>query len=102
MALPTCAHAHLPNDPPARNDPPNEPLPDPFELTMQAIREIKAARSIYQVVACIQSLSDATEARELMLIADAEFKHRVEIAMKTLRSMRSPGNTRRQRAPAVL
>ncbi|MBO9648466.1 MAG: hypothetical protein J7605_08140 [Variovorax sp.] len=69
---------------------------------MQAIRQIKAARSVYQVVACIQGIAEASEARELMLIADAEFKHRVELAMTTLRSMRAPGSTRRQSAPARL
>jgi len=94
MAHPTCAPAHLPNDPPARDDLPEEDKPDPFALAMQAIREIKAARTAYQVVACIQGITDAAEARELMLVTDAEFKHRVDLAMKTLRSMRSPQSTR--------
>lgn len=89
MAHPTCAHAHLPNDPPARDD-----SPDPVALTMQAIHEIKAARAAYHVVACIQGIADANEARELMLLTDAEFKHRVERAMAALRSMRSPDSTR--------
>ena len=90
MAHPTCAHARLPNDPLARADSPDAPLPDPFELVMQAVRQIKSARSIYQVIACIHGLADATEARELMAITDAEFQRRVQCAMKTLRSMRSP------------
>jgi len=85
MAHPTCAHAHLPNDPPARDD-----LPDPFALTMQAIREIKAARAAYHVVACIQDIDDASKARELMLLSDAEFKQRVERAIAALKSMRKP------------
>ena len=88
MVHPTCAPAHLPDDPPARADSSDSPVPDPFELTMQAIRQIKSARAAYKVVACIHGIADANEARELMLLTDAEFKRRVEIAMKTLRSMR--------------
>lgn len=101
MVHPICAHARPPHDSPARNDSPDEPRPDPLELTMQAIREIKAARAAYHVVARVQSIDDATEARELMLLADAEFKHRVELAMKALRSMRSPGSMRHKATPAV-
>ncbi|MBB3180280.1 hypothetical protein [Variovorax sp. Sphag1AA] len=102
MVHPTCAHAHLPNDPPAHADSPSEPLPDPFELTMQAIREIKAARSAYHIVTCIQSISDASEARELMLLTDAEFKRRVEAALATLRSMRGPNGKRLSPATVAL
>lgn len=75
MAHPFCAPAHLPN-------------PDPFELAVQAAREIKAVRAAYNVIDCIQSISNASEARELMLLTDAEFQRRAELAMATLTSMR--------------
>ena len=78
MAYPTCAPAPLPTN------------PDAFELTMQAIREIKGARAAYQVIDCIQSIADASEARELMRVTDAEFQRRVQCALATLRSMRRP------------
>ncbi|WP_431274556.1 hypothetical protein ACQ858_21520 [Variovorax ureilyticus] len=61
---------------------------------MQAIREIKAARAAYHVVACIQGIDDASKARELMLLTDAEFKQRVERAIAALKSMRSPESMR--------
>jgi len=57
---------------------------------MQAIREIKAARAAYQVIECIHSIADASEARELMRLTDAEFQCRVQRALATLRAMRRP------------
>ncbi|SEA53771.1 hypothetical protein [Variovorax sp. YR216] len=90
MVHPTCAHAHLPNDPPARTDSPDESRHDPFELTMQALREIKSVRAAYHVVAGIHDIADAAEARELMRLTDEEFQRRVELAMAALKSMRAP------------
>ena len=94
MAHPTCAPAHLPNDPPARTGAPDEARPDPFALTMQALREIRSARAAYHVVACIRGIGDASQARELMQLTDAEFQHRVERAIAALKSMRMPDGMR--------